>query len=255
MKKTSKNRQIKHDLYGYMDQDNNSEPEELAGYHLIVAKITAKCLTSSDIGKIIGLSYRQIYVWERQQVRLAKRPDDRARAWRRFSIEDIFSFAILLALQQKRIPLIQNKKIVETIRSSPIVNSILLPIVAGKQTFLYHDAEKLAGFYIEGHETMFLSQILKARKPFLMVPLNEIFIWVLERSVRDDFRIEYDKETRKITFYLDNEPIEPDKKYLTIKERGGDTTVFKILKTSDQKDDNQNTIPGEPKPEENKGNR
>jgi DNA-binding transcriptional MerR regulator len=248
MKKLPKDWRVLNDLFGFMEPQDDAEPKEIAGYHLIVAKINDKCLTASDVKRILNLSYRRIHEWDKRQVRLADRFSDKDGSWRRFSIEDIFSFAILLALKHLKIPISRNKKIAETIRSSPIVESILIPITEGKKTFLYHDAEDIAGFYIEGHGQKLLDDILKAQKPLIIIPLRDIFIWVLKRSVRDDFRVEYDKEKRKLTFYLNNEPIVPDKKYQIIKEKGGEEIVFKMLEINDQKDDNQNKKPAKPKP-------
>jgi hypothetical protein len=209
MKKMPKDWRVLNDLFGLVDAVKNQTPETTkTGLEVIMDKIYEKRLTAHDLQKILGMTYRMIGEWEIRQKRFFKRQSTKKKSWRLFSIEDVFSFAVLLALKHLKIPVSRNRRLVETIRSSFIIQSIIFPFTEGKKTFLYHDNEKIAGFYVEGRTNMFDNQILEAVKPLVFIPLNGILRFVLERSTRDDFHIEISKETQKIVFYVDGRPVD-----------------------------------------------
>ncbi len=200
---------VLNDLFGLVDAVKNSQPDSTkSGCDIIRDKICERCLTARDLQKILSISYRMINDWDERKLRFFKRRSKKKHSWRLFSIEDVFSFAILLALKHLKIPVSRNHRLLESIRSSLIADSILIPFMEGKKTFFYHDNETIAGFYVVGRTNMFEKDILTAVKPLVFIPLNDILRFVLERSAREDFHIEVNKDTQKIVFYVDGRSIE-----------------------------------------------
>jgi len=209
MKKMPEDWRELNNLFGLVDAVKKSQPETTkSGFELVCDKISERCMTAHDLRSVLGISYRMILDWERRKIRFADRRSKKKHSWRLFSIEDLFSFAILLALKHLNIPVSSNHRLLETIRSSLIAESILIPYTQGKKAFLYHDNETIAGFYIEGRTNKFDQEILTAIKPMVFMPLNNILSFVLERAGRKDFHVDIDKNTNKITFFVDGNPVE-----------------------------------------------
>jgi hypothetical protein len=206
MKKLPEDHKFLKDVLGIDSETKNATQETtMSGLDAINNKIGLRCMTARDIKRILNLSYRQINEWEQRQVRFSKRFSEKKRSWRLFSIEDAFSFAIIQALQYQKIPVSRNQRMVESIRSSNIVHSILTYIAKGRRTFFYHDNDSISGFYVEKRQNRFEKDILPATRPLVIIPLNNILRMVLEKSGRNDFYVVYEKNSNKPVFYLDGQ--------------------------------------------------
>lgn len=208
MKELPEDHRFLSEVFGINKETKNAPDKFIGGLQAVNDKICKRCMTARDIKRILGLSYRQINEWEQRQVRFSKRRSKKKGSWRLFSIEDAFSFAIIKALRYLKIPLSRNRKLVESIRSSNIVQTILIYFAEGRKTFFFHDNDTLTGFYVENRKNSFDQQILTAIKPIVFIPLNDLFLGVLKQSDREDFHVDFDKETQKPAFYVDGRPVE-----------------------------------------------
>ena len=85
---------------------------------ILVDKITERSLKASDIKRILGLSYRQLNDWEERGIlksRSKRVLGEKAKGWRRFSIQDLIPLGILMEAKRLGFPVTKFQKAMGTI--------------------------------------------------------------------------------------------------------------------------------------------
>ena len=83
------------------------------GWASLVEKLTLRNLKSSDVHRILGLTYRQLKDWEERGIlksRSQRAEGAKAKGWRKFSIVDLIALGILKEAKRQGLPVTQPQK-------------------------------------------------------------------------------------------------------------------------------------------------
>jgi DNA-binding transcriptional MerR regulator len=146
-------------------------------------RIGRKVLFAKDILKMFPLSYRQLNEWEKRGICLGDRKNQCWGSWRKYSIKDSISFAIILMLRDTGIPLAQSQRVIRSLQGSDIIENATIQFLNGERVVLYFRLEdRYCNLLTPDKKKTFMKDILTSNTPTIVLPLNSILSYVLPRS-------------------------------------------------------------------------
>ena len=151
------------------------------GWGVLLERVNEKILKSSDVNRILGISYRQLSDWEKRGVlkTIFKRPRrKKTKGWRTFSIADLISLGLLKEAKRQGISITSLQKVMEGIFfTKNILNETFPRIACGLDVFFYTNFEKWTSYYgvDSKHESVEVSiDYLRQSDIVLIIPVNRI---------------------------------------------------------------------------------
>ncbi|MBN2516897.1 MAG: MerR family transcriptional regulator [Deltaproteobacteria bacterium] len=164
------------------------------GWGILLERVNEKTLKSSDVSRILGISYRQLSDWEKRGVlkTIFKRPRrKKAKGWRTFSIADLISLGLLREAKRQGISITSLQKVMEKIFfTKNLLNETFPHIACGLDIFFYTNFEKWTSYYgIESqNERVEVSvDYLRESNVVVIIPVNRIIDEIFRKLKLPDF--------------------------------------------------------------------
>lgn len=180
----------------------------------IMTKLGENYMTVSDMIRILKVTRRQLFHWDRKMVKLTGESRT-PRSWRKFSIIDLFAFAVIREIRKFGLPLSKCKGIFAILNAFVYHFLFMYHFTEGDGIFLFIDFETpymIAVF--EGQLQKLDSMVHNMKRPKIIYPLHHLFRAILVNVKKKDFYIKITDS--KITFVVDGHPTAFD---LTAEER------------------------------------
>jgi len=166
------------------------------GWGALLEKIAEKTFKSSDVQRILGISYRQLSDWERRGMlrSLFERSFGKsAEGWRAFSVADLISLGVLKEAKTRGMPITRLQHVMGSIFfTQEQVNETFPYIVYGLDVLFYTNFVSITSYYcVDKEDTSMALSIEKLRKSRMVVvlPVNGIADSVLMMLNHPDFRV------------------------------------------------------------------
>jgi len=183
----------------------------------IQTKLTRRFLTVSDLKKRLGLTKRQLSYWETKGIRREIGTTNK-RKWRRFSIADMLSLAIVKTLNMQGVPLDACTSVFRWLQENLQYNAhMILYMTEGDDIFLFVDILSNTFDVYARSEFMpynFDDVLHTLLAPQIVVPLLPLLLMVLVKNPMPDFG--YRIKDNKVTFLVDGQEVRFD---LTAEEK------------------------------------
>ena len=158
------------------------------GWGVLIEKANERMLTSKDVKRILGLSYRQLTDWEKRGMLksiFARPMSERTEGWRRFSVLDLLCLGLLKEAKRQGISITRLQKFMNRIFSiGGLLYGAIPYIVYGFDVFLYTNLDDWIDIAspVPG-DKRFGPPIEDLRKSNLVVifPLNSIVEGLLQK--------------------------------------------------------------------------
>lgn len=171
------------------------------GWGILLERVNEKMLKSSDVNRILGISYRQLSDWERRGLlkSIFKRPrGKKTKGWRTFSIADLISLGLLREAKRQGISITSLQRVMERIFfTKNLLNETFPHIVYGLDVFFYTNFEKWTSYYgVERqHERVEVSvDYLRESNIVVIIPVNRIVDDIFSKLKLPDFEAVKKKE-------------------------------------------------------------
>jgi DNA-binding transcriptional MerR regulator len=171
------------------------------GWSILLERINEKMLKSSDVNRILGISYRQLSDWEKRGVlkTIFKRSrKKKTTGWRTFSIADLISLGLLREAKRQGISITSLQKVMEGIFfTKNLLNETFPRIAGGLDVFFYTNFEKWTSYYgvNRQHERVEVSvDYLRESNIVVIIPVNRIVDDIFRKLKRPDFEAIKKKE-------------------------------------------------------------
>lgn len=165
------------------------------GWGTLLSAMTQKTLRSSDVKRILGISYRQINDWESRGVLesiLLRSSKGKGERWRKFSIADLFCLGIIREAKQRGISITSLRNLVqETLFTKDLLYQAFPYLVHGLDVLLYTNLESWAEYYCrkkEESEIKLPLQDISESKIVVLLPINGIVEEVLNKLELSHFQ-------------------------------------------------------------------
>jgi DNA-binding transcriptional MerR regulator len=171
------------------------------GWGVLLERVNEKMLKSSDVNRILGISYRQLSDWEKRGVlkTIFKRPRrKKTKGWRTFSIADLISLGLLREAKRQGISITSLQKVMEKIFFTKNLLAETFPHIAcGLDVFFYTNFEKWTSYYglDRQHESIEVSvDYLRESNIVVIIPVNRIVDDIFGKLKLPDFEAIKKKE-------------------------------------------------------------
>ena len=178
-------------IYRDLPESKTALKRMCPAYYTLIEKAQERFLTAKDLQNILGVSYRQINDWDTKGLINFDRGSDAA--WRRFSVFDILSLALLRAVNEQGIPL---KKLKKFFGLDAYENSLYKKIpqfIDGKNISVWTDFETFAMFTDE-EEIKIPSDLYQKERIVVGIALKPIIDKVVEKIKFEKFRVDVQKD-------------------------------------------------------------
>lgn len=184
------------------------ERKEESNYIKIRNKIEQRVLLPRHVMDLFHLTHNKLFQWDQLNLRFSSKENQDDNSWRRFSIADLLRFAIIIAVKDLGLRLKDNQPLINWVGRMNLVDSILLPFTQGKKVAIYFNRSDIWGIYVSKSipEKWFMDNVNKSTVPIIVIPLNEIFKWVLQKSRRPDFYVQISKYNEYM-FFIDGKRV------------------------------------------------
>jgi hypothetical protein len=169
--------------------------EVYPGWGALIEKANERMLTSKDVKRILGLSYRQLTDWEKRGMLksiFARPMSERTEGWRRFSVLDLLCLGLLKEAKKHGISITKLQNFMSRIFSiGGLLYGAIPYIVYGFEVFLYTNLDDWIDIASPvPRDKRFGPPIDDLRKSNLVVifPLNRIAEGVLKKLRLPDFQ-------------------------------------------------------------------
>jgi DNA-binding transcriptional MerR regulator len=183
-------------------------------YYQVIHTLNKEYMTVSEITELLKISKRQLFHWDQKGLKIsAKTTGDRA--WRRFSILDLFGFSVVRKCRTFGLGLDECEKVIDWLRhnlnDTPdfIYNfSQGLPIFA----FLDIKPKDVKCFYGYDVKEFYSDTILKTQEPVVIIPLSPLLRLILRSVAKPGFSVDFVKdghgENNRVTYTIYKERYE-----------------------------------------------
>jgi hypothetical protein len=165
------------------------------GWGALIEKANERMLTSKDVKRILGLSYRQLTDWERRGMlkSIFSRPmSERTEGWRRFSIFDVLCLGLLKEAKNQGISITRLQKLMDQIFSvGGLLYEAIPYIIYGFDVFVYSNLDEWISVRPSdptGERFELFIEDLKASALIVVFPLNRIVDSLLQNIGLPDFQ-------------------------------------------------------------------
>jgi hypothetical protein len=175
--------------------------KQYPGWGVLLERVNEKILKSSDVKRILGISYRQLSDWEKRGVLktiFKRQRRTKTKGWRTFSIADLISLGLLKEAKRQGISITSFQKVMEQIFfTKNLLNETFPHIACGLDVFFYTNFEGWSSYYgVDGqHESVEVSvDYLRESNVVLIIPVNRIVDDIFRRLKLPDFEAIKKKE-------------------------------------------------------------
>ncbi len=172
-------------------------------------------MTASDVYRRLKITRMQLSYWGFKKGMRLTRKKTPGRSWRRFSILDLFGFAILKELRKFGLGLDLCRKVINLLRVCFIVDYFFVHHFAEGDTItlvVNVDAKKVGFLYGSEYPETKLKVYNRMQEGMVWLSLTPIFKEILRSIKKEDFSVEFvrDKfgQQNRIIFYIDGNQIE-----------------------------------------------
>jgi len=212
--------------YYSLQSDLSFLKEVYPGWGALIEKANERMLTSKDIKRILGLSYRQLNDWENRGMLksiFARPMSERTEGWRRFSVLDLLCLGLLKEAKRQGISITKLQNFMNRIFSvGGLLYGAIPYIVYGFDVFLYTNLDDWIDIAspVPGDER-FGPPIEDLRKSNAVVifPLNRIVEGLLQKLKIPDFQA-IKKPKGNYSFVINGVPLALEQ--LPDQEKGGE---------------------------------
>jgi DNA-binding transcriptional MerR regulator len=182
-------------------QKLSDNKKQYPGWGVLLEKVNEKMLKSSDVKRILGISYRQLSDWEKRGVLntiFKRQRRTKTKGWRTFSIADLISLGLLREAKGQGISITSLQKVMEKIFfTKNILNETFPRIACGLDVFFYTNFDKWTAYYgvDRQHESVEVSvDYLRESNIVLIIPVNRIADDIFRKLKLPDFEVIKKKE-------------------------------------------------------------
>ncbi len=165
------------------------------GWGALIEKANGSMLTSKDVKRLLGLSYRQLNDWETRGMLksiFARPMSERTEGWRRFSVLDLLSLGLLKEAKNQGISITRLQRLMDQIFSvGGLLYQAIPYIVYGFDVFVYSNLNDWISIRPlgPGSDRVELSlDVLKKSDLVVILPLNKIVEDLLQKLELPDFQ-------------------------------------------------------------------
>jgi hypothetical protein len=187
----------------------------LETFSIIRYALNRQHMTASDVYRRLKITRMQLSYWGFKKGMRLTRKKTPGRSWRRFSILDLFGFAILKELRKFGLGLDLCRKVINLLRGYFYVDYFFVHHFAeGDPITLVVDVDAKGVMFLYGsvHPETKLKVYNRMQEGIVLLSLTPIFKEILRSIKKEDFFVEFvrDKfgQQNKIIFYIDDNQIE-----------------------------------------------
>lgn len=169
--------------------------EVYPGWGALIEKADERMLTSKDVKRILGLSYRQLNDWENRGMLksiFARPMSERTEGWRRFSILDLLCLGLLKETKNQGVSITRLQRLMDQIFSvGGLLYQAIPYIVYGFDVFVYSNLSDWISIRPsdpKGERFELFIEDLKESALVVVLPLNRIVEDLLRKFELPDFR-------------------------------------------------------------------
>lgn len=183
-------------------------------YYQIKYTLNKEYMTVSEIINMLKISKRQLFHWDQKGLKITpKKTEDRA--WRRFSIFDLFGFIVVQKCRAFGLGLDGCAKVIEWLRHNlNDTPEFIYTFSQGLPIFVYMDIEKktVSQFYGYDVKEFYSDTIMKTLGPAIILPLSPMLRTILQTVTMKGFSVEFKRndtgDVKKVIYNICNERFE-----------------------------------------------
>ncbi len=187
--------------------------QEYPGWGILMEKLDEPRLRSSDIKRILGLSYRQLNDWEKRgmlQMIFNRPAGNKTDSWRKFKILNLFSLGILKEIKKHGLSITMLQNSMDSLFTWTDLNADPIPhIVYGGAVFLKTDFHNVASFVCvepdENKMKISIQDLVKDKLVFIL-PVNSIIDTIFSNLNLSDFKAMKERNGQ-YSFIVHNVPL------------------------------------------------
>ena len=184
-------------------------------FYTIRNALNRQHMTASDVYRRLKITRMQLSYWGFKKGMRLTRKKTPGRSWRRFSILDLFGFAILKELRKFGLGLDLCRKVINLLRVCFIVDYYFVHHFAEGDTItlvVHIDAKEVMVLYGSLHPETKLKVYNRMQEGIVLLSLTPIFKEILRSIKKEDFFVEFVRDEfgqqNRIIFYIDDNKIE-----------------------------------------------